>query len=249
MRARTERRGRVFVITMCREDKRNAIDAEMTAALDGALNELDDDPELWVGILSGGARYFSAGTDMKKMSGEPTPRGGEYGIIRRRRTKPLIAAVEGLAFGGGFETALACDIIVAAEDARFGLPEVKRGLLPTSGGIFRAPRHLPVNVAKEMILTGEPVSAARLERLGVVNRMVAAGEALEEALRVADAIVANSPVAVQQSLQAIDRVISENDGLGWQATAEARSVMEKSEDRREGVAAFFERRAPSWPGR
>jgi enoyl-CoA hydratase/carnithine racemase len=234
---------------MCREDKRNAIDAEMTAALDGALNELDDDSELWVGILTGGARYFSAGTDMKKMSGEPTPRGGEYGIIRRRRRKPLIAAVEGLAFGGGFETALACDVIVAAEDARFGLPEVKRGLLPTSGGIFRAPRHLPVNVAKEMILTGEPVSATRLERLGVVNRAVAPGEALEEALRVADSIVANSPVAVQQSLRAIDRVISENDELGWEATTAARSVMEKSEDRREGVAAFFERRAPSWPGR
>ena len=249
MRAKTERRGRVFIITMTREDKRNAIDEEMTAALDAALNELDDDPELWVGVLTGGTRYFCAGTDMKKMSGPPTPRGGEYGIIRRRRNKPLVAAVEGLAFGGGFETALACDVIVAAENARFGLPEVKRGLLPTSGGIFRAPRHLPVNVAKEMIFTGDPVDADRLERLGVVNRIVPAGTALEEAIAFAERITLNSPVAVQQSLRAIDRVISEGDELGWSATTDARAVMEKSEDRKEGVSAFFERREPRWPGR
>ncbi len=249
MRATTERRGRVFIITMTREDKRNAIDEEMTAALDAALNELDDDPELWVGVLTGGTRYFCAGTDMKKTSGPPTPRGGEYGIIRRQRIKPLVAAVEGLAFGGGFETALACDVIVAADNARFGLPEVKRGLLPTSGGIFRAPRHLPVNVAKEMIFTGEPVGADRMERLGVVNRIVPAGTALEEAIAFAERITENSPVAVQQSLKAIDRVISESDELGWSATADARAVMEESEDRKEGVAAFFERRDPRWPGR
>jgi enoyl-CoA hydratase/carnithine racemase len=234
---------------MERVDKRNAINEAMTRALDDALNTLDDDPELWVGVLTGGLEVFSAGTDMKNGSGTPTERGGEYGIIRRTRRKPLVAAVEGVAFGGGFEIALACDVIVAAENARFGLPEVKRGLVPTSGAIFRAPRTLPINIAKEMILTGAEVSPERLERLGVVNRIVPKGRALREAIQIAELMAANSPVAVQQTLRAVDRVISAGDPLGWRATDDAREVIVASEDRKEGVAAFFERRPPAWPGR
>lgn len=249
MAVRSERRGEIAILTMEREAKRNAINDVMTRALDAALNDLDDDPTLWVGVLTGGLQVFSAGTDMKESSGAPTQRGGEYGIIRRTRRKPLIAAVEGVAFGGGFEIALACDVIVAAENARFGLPEVKRGLVPTSGGIFRAPRALPVNVAKEMILTGAEEGPMRLEGLGVVNRVVPAGQALREALKIAEAMAANSPVAVQQTLRAVDRVLSEGDALGWSATEDAKQVMVASEDRKEGVAAFFERRAPAWPGR
>ena len=151
---KTERVGRTLVITMLREDKRNAINQAMTNSLDAVLNELEDDPELWVGVLSGGSRVFCAGTDIKSGSGKPSTRGGEYGIIRRHRSKPLIDSVEGFAFGGGFEIALACDMIVASQTASFGFPEVKRGLIATSGALFRAPRTLPLNIAREMLLTG-----------------------------------------------------------------------------------------------
>lgn len=246
---RCERRGRALVMTMLREDKRNAINQAMTDAIDSALNELDDDPDLWVGVLTGGTRVFCAGTDIKSGSGTPSPRGGEYGIIRRKRRKPLIAAVEGVAFGGGFETALACDLIVASQNARFGFPEVKRGLVATSGALFRAPRALPLNIAKELLMTGDEMNAERLERLGVVNYVVADGRALDEALVVAARMTVNSPVAVSQTVQAVDRITGSEDETAWSVTAEARAVIEKSEDRAEGVAAFFERRTPNWPGR
>lgn len=251
MTVTTERQGRVLVIRMERVAKRNAIDGAMTEAMDAALNLLDDDPEVWAGVLTGGTEVFSAGTDMAAGSGTPTERGGLYGIIGRSRRKPLVAAVERIAFGGGFEIALSCDVIVAGADARFGLPEVKRGLIPTSAGLFRAPRALPLNVAKELILTGEPMSADRLERLGVVNRVVPAGEALTAALELANLITANSPVAVSQALQAVDRIVAAGgaDEVGWETTRAAAKVINASEDRREGVAAFFERRTPNWPGR
>src|SRR5215470_12233100 len=130
MPVETEHLGRVLVITIRREHKRNAIDASITAGLDAALNELEDDPELWCGILTGGPEVFSAGADLTSGPGDPTPRGGIAGIIRRDRTKPLIAAVEGYAFGGGMEMVLCCDLVVAARSAMFGLPEVRRGLMP-----------------------------------------------------------------------------------------------------------------------
>lgn len=251
MTVSTERQGRVLVIRMERVAKRNAIDGAMTEAMDAALNLLDDDPELWAGVLTGGTEVFSAGTDMAAGSGTPTERGGLYGIIGRSRRTPLVAAVERIAFGGGFEIALSCDVIVAGADARFGLPEVKRGLIPTSAGLFRAPRALPLNVAKELILTGEPVSADRLERLGVVNRVVPPGEALAAALEVANQMAANSPVAVSQALQAVNQIVAAGgaDEIGWEATRAAAKIINASEDRREGVAAFFERRTPNWPGR
>jgi enoyl-CoA hydratase/carnithine racemase len=251
MTVTTERLGRVLVIRMERVAKRNAIDGAMTEALDAALNVLDDDPELWAGVLTGGTEVFSAGTDMAAGSGTPTERGGIYGIIGRQRRRPLVAAVEKIAFGGGFEIALSCDLIVAGADARFGLPEVKRGLIPTSAGLFRAPRALPLNLAKELILTGEPIGADRLYQLGVVNRVVPPGTALEEALTLAGQMVANSPVAVSQALAAVDRIAAAGvtDDAGWSVTREAAKVIIASEDRKEGIAAFFERRAPNWPGR
>src|SRR4051812_9209580 len=140
-----ERRGPVLVITIRREDKRNALDAEVTAGIDEALNALEDDADLRVGIITGGTSMFSAGTDLAKTAGPPTIRGGEYGIIRRKRTKPLIAAVEGFALGGGMEVVLACDLVVASTATRFGLPEVQRSLLPICGGLFRPVRALPLN--------------------------------------------------------------------------------------------------------
>lgn len=248
-RVRTETKDHVVVITMTRHDKRNAIDGEMTQALDRALNTLDDDPDLWVGILTGGPDMFCAGTDMAATSGSPTERGGVYGVVGRTRTKPLIAAVEGVAYGGGFEVVMACDLVIAAATARFGLPEVKRGLVATSGALFRAARVLPLNVAKQLLLTGADLSPDDAFRLGLVNQVTEPGQALAEAQRWAELITANAPVAVQQSLRVVDALASATDAEGWALTTEARKVIGASEDAKEGVAAFFDKRPPRWTGR
>src|SRR4051794_14293515 len=154
---------------MDRPGKRNAVDAAMTAQLSAALDLLEDDDELWVGVLTGTGGAFSAGTDLIAGAGEPTPRGGPYGVVRRVRAKPLIAAVEGLALGGGMEMVLACDLVVAGRGATFGLPEVARGLVATCGGLFRGPRALPRNVARELLYTGERLGAERAERPRLVH--------------------------------------------------------------------------------
>lgn len=192
-----EIRGRVALISMRRESKRNAIDRQLADAIDAALNRLEDDPDLWVGILTGTRAVFSAGTDLSSDGENKTERGGEYGIIRRQRRKPLIAAVEGYALGGGLEIVLACDLVVAARNATFGLPEVARGVLPTSGALFRVPRALPLNVARAMILTGERLDAVRAERLGMVNVLTDPGGAVPGALDLAQRIATNAPLSVQ----------------------------------------------------
>ncbi|MEZ0155583.1 MAG: enoyl-CoA hydratase-related protein [Candidatus Reddybacter sp.] len=247
-RTHLEVRDHVLIITLTRPAKRNAIDGEMTLALDAALNRLEDESDLWAAVITGGTDMFCAGTDMAATSGTPTERGGVYGVVGRTRTKPLIAAVEGVAFGGGFEVAMACDMIVAANNARFGLPEVKRGLVATSGAIFRASRVLPLNVAKQVMLTGTELSPAEGYRHGMVNELCGPGEALATALALAAQITANSPVSVQQSLQAIDALPSADDAHGWELTAKAKQVIGDSADAKEGVAAFFEKRPPVWRG-
>src|ERR1700704_1454686 len=163
MPVETERSGRVLIVSIQREEKRNAINRELADGISDALDALDDDPDLWVGVLTGTRTVFSAGTDLSGTGGSSpaTARGGEYGVIRRNRVKPLIAAVEGPALGGGFEIVLACDLVVASRTASFGLPEVKRGLVPTCGGLFRSPRALPLNVAREMLLTGDRLDPER----------------------------------------------------------------------------------------
>ena len=244
-----ERRDRVLLVRMDRPAKRNAVDAPMTAALDAALNELEDDPDLWCGVLTGGPEVFCAGTDLVQGPGDPTPRGGNYGVVRRRRTTPLVAAVEGVAYGGGFEIVLACDLVVAGESARFGLPEVARGVVANCGALFRTPRPLPLTVAKQMPLTGRPMAAARAYELGLVSELVADGGAEAAALDLAAAICANSPVAVGATLAAVEKVVGAADELGWAATAEAAAVTDASADRAEGVAAFLEKREPQWTGR
>jgi enoyl-CoA hydratase len=243
-----EARGRVLVVAIDRPDKRNAIDADISAGIDAALNRLDDDPGLWVGVLTGTDSLFSAGTDLRNGAGAGTERGGEYGLIRRRRVKPLIAAVEGIAFGGGFEIALACDVIVASATARFALPETRRGVVATSGALFRVMRALPVHVAKELLITGAELDAERGHQLGLVNRVTPPGQALSGALQVADDICASSPVSVRATLAAIAVQLEDDDQRGWHATADAMSNVRAGQDMAEGIAAFFERRPPSWPG-
>jgi enoyl-CoA hydratase/carnithine racemase len=245
----SERRGRVLIARLERPEKRNAMNGEMSRGLDAALAELDDDPELWIGILTGTESVFSAGSDLRDGLHNDTERGGPYGVIRRRRAKPLIAAVEGIAFGGGFEMVLACDLVVAARDASFALPEVKRGLLALYGGIFRAAHALPLNLARELVLTGEPLGAERAERLGLVNRLCEPGHALEGALELALRICANGPVAVRESLRVLNESIEVADARAWELSREASQVVAGAEDTREGVAAFLEKRPPRWQGR
>jgi enoyl-CoA hydratase/carnithine racemase len=244
----TEAHGRVLVIRLDRDDKRNAMDHAMTLGLDAAMNRLEDEDQWWCGVLTGNGRAFSAGSDLADPDRNHTERGGPYGLIRRERRKPLIAAVNGLAFGGGFEMVLACDLVVAARGARFALPEVKRGLLALYGGVFRGARALPLNLAREMVLTGEAVDAERAHALGLVNRLCDDGAALDVALALAEAICANSPVAVRESLGVVNRSIDASDAHAWQLSAEAAQRVRASADSREGIDAFLAKRRPRWPG-
>ncbi|MCU1372987.1 MAG: Enoyl-CoA hydratase/isomerase [Actinomycetia bacterium] len=249
MSVETSRHGRVLVITMRREEKRNALDEAITAGIDAAMNELEDDPELWCGILTGGERVFSAGADLAAGPGEPTERGGIVGLINRQRTKPLIAAVEGFALGGGLELILCCDLVVASTAATFGLPEAKRGLMPDFGGAFRISRVLPANVARELLLTAESLTAERAERLGFVNVLTEPGAALAGALALADKVCANAPVAIRESLAMVNGEVNGDESASWERSHAAHARLLATDDVREGVGAFFERRPPVWTGR
>src|ERR1700728_2417153 len=187
----SRREGRILVVSMQRESKRNAMNRELADAIDDALNMLDDDTDLWVGILTGTPTVFSAGSDLTAGGDYHTERGGEYGIVRRHRRKPLIAAVEGPALGGGLEIVLACDLVVASASAVFGLPEVGIGVVPTCAALFRAPQAFPLNLARELILTGAPIDADRAHRAGFVNVLTSPGKAVEAALGLAAQICAN----------------------------------------------------------
>ena len=248
MSVETVRHDRVLVVTMTREAKRNALNADITAGIDAAMNELEDDPGLWCGILTGGPTVFSAGADLGAGPGEPTERGGLVGLIERHRTKPLIAAVEGYALGGGMELVLCCDLVVASTSATFGLPEPKRGLMPDFGGAFRIARALPANVARELLLTGEPLDARRAEAFGFVNLLTGPGGALEGALGLAAKVCANAPLAVREALAIVNREINGDEAEIWTRSHAAHARLLASDDVREGVGAFFERREPTWTG-
>lgn len=244
----TEQIGRVLVITLQRPNKRNAIDRMMADELDTAFNRLEDDDEIWAGVLAADGPVFCAGSDLNARGDYVTSRGGEYGIIRRPRRKPLVAAVEAAALGGGFEIVLACDLVVASSAASLGLPEVKRGLIASCAGLFRGPRALALNLARELVLTGDPIDATRAHSAGLVNILTAPGAALYQALALAHRICENAPLAVRASLAAINGLEADIDGRGWQATADARAAIAGSQDFEEGIAAYFERRAPRWTG-
>lgn len=249
---RTERIDSTLLITLDRPEARNAVNAAVAAALADALDALEADPTLRAGVLTGEGGTFSAGMDLKAaLRGEsPEVEGrGFGGLTEAEPTKPLIAAVEGFAMGGGFELALACDLIVTAEDARFGLPEVKRGLIAAGGGVIRLPKRVPHHLAMELLLTGEPIDGRRAGDLGLANRVTAQGQAVAEALRLAERLAENAPLA----LAALKRVARAADGApDPDAFAFQRTQMKTlmaSDDVREGMTAFAERRAPRWTGR
>lgn len=249
-----EEQGRVGVITIRRPAARNAVNGEVATGIEAALDRLEEDPERWVGVLTGEGSVFSAGADLKAIAagqaGElATRKGGFGGLVTRERVKPLIAAVGGPALAGGCELVLACDLVVASRNAAFGLPEVKRALVAAAGGLFRLPRALPPKVAMEVALTGEPLPAQRAYELGLVNRLVDEGAALKEAVALAEAIAANAPLAVQESRRIVLAAHTEDEETLWRMSLEGMARMMTTEDFAEGPRAFIEKRPPSWKGR
>lgn len=247
-----ELRDRVLVVTLNRPEARNAVNAAMARGLGAALDRLDSDPDVSVGVLAGSGAGFCAGMDLKAfVAGEDAtlPGRGFAGIAECPPRKPLIAAIEGFAVAGGLEVALACDLIVAARDARVGLPEVKRGLVASSGGLLRLPRCVPAKFAAELVLTGGLVSAERAERLGLVNRLAEPGEALEVALELAAEIAANAPLALAASKRVLGEQSDWSLAEAWERQEKIAAPVFSSEDCREGALAFAERREPVWRGR
>jgi enoyl-CoA hydratase len=250
---KSEIRGRVLILTINRPEARNALTYDTSFALADALDRLDADDNLTLGILRGEGNTFCSGMDLKEFARTQrravVPGRGLGGLAEAPPAKPLIAAVEGYALAGGFELALACDLIVAANNASFGLPEVKRGLVPGSGGMLRLPRRLPYHVAMEALLTGDMIAAKRAHELGLVNDLVEPGTALEAALKLAEKIAANGPLAVRT----VKQIVTES--LDWRtddmfALQNPRMAhIFSSEDAKEGATAFAEKRPPVWKGR
>jgi enoyl-CoA hydratase len=248
----TERRERVLLITINRPEQRNAVNGAVARGIAAAMDALDADTELSVGVLTGAGKGFCAGMDLKGfVSGDrPHVEGrGFAGITQRAADKPLIAAIEGFAVAGGLEVALACDLIVAARGAKLGIPEVKRSLVAAGGALLRLPRALPRTVAMEMALTGDPILAERGHELGLINRLTEPGGAVAAALELAAAVAGNGPLA----LAATKRIVVES--VDWSEAeffARQRKIVDPvmdSQDAREGATAFSEKRAPIWQGR
>lgn len=246
MAVTTEVRGRVLVVRIERPAKRNAIDEATARGIDDALNRFQDDPALWAAVLTGTPDLFCAGTDIVAGPGEPTARGGPYGVIRRDHTKPIVAAVEGLALGGGFEITMACDLVVASTTASFGLPETRRGLVANSGALLRGMRCLPLNVARELLITGARLDGRRAHEIGFVNRLTEPGHAVEGALALAGEICESSPTAVSATLRAIEEQWTAAEDDGWAATGRAEQRIAAGPDKQEGLDAFAQKRAPRW---
>lgn len=241
----------VRIITINRPEARNAVNRAVSYGVCAAVDELDARDDLQVGILTGAGGNFCAGMDLKAfLRGEVTRVEGRgiLGIAMTPPKKPLIAAVEGYALAGGFEAVLACDLLVAARNATFGLPEVKRGLAALAGGLMRLPRLIPPRIAMEIALTGDMVSAERLDRYGLVNELVEPGQALDAALRLARRIVVNAPLSLRES----KRVMVESRDWPLPEMFERQAAMAGyilgSADAREGAAAFAEKRAARWKG-
>jgi|SRR5579885_2876897 len=248
----SERRGRILLITINRPEQRNAVNAAVAAGIAAALEELDRDSGLSVGVLTGAGKGFSAGMDLKAfVTGErPYVEGrGFAGIVQRPPDKPLIAAIEGFAVAGGLEVALACDLIVAARGARLGVPEVKRSLVAAGGALLRLPRTVPRNVAMELALTGDPIDAERAYEIGLVNRVTEPGEALATAIELAEAIAANGPLALAATKRVMVQSVDWAEHEFFERQAGIVDPVWSSEDAREGATAFAEKREPVWKGR
>jgi len=248
----TERRDRVLLITLNRPDARNAVNLALAEGVAAALDELDREDSLSVGILTGAGKGFSSGMDLKAFVQGERPWVGDRGfagIVQRGPEKPLIAAIEGFAVAGGFEVALACDLIVAARGAKLGIPEVKRSLVAAGGALLRLPQRIPYHVAMELALTGDPITAERGAELGVVNRLAEPGETVAAALELAEQVAVNGPLALRASKLIVQRSPDWSAEEAWTRQGEIAGPVLASEDAREGSVAFAEKRDPVWKGR
>ena len=254
-----ERRGNVAVITINRPEARNAVNSAVSIGVGDALDEAGHDPDVRAVVITGaGDKSFCAGADLKAIARRENlyhPDHGEWGFagyVHHFIDKPTIAAVNGAAFGGGTEIAMASDLVVATESAKFGLPEVKRGLIAAAGGVFRIMNHLPRKVAMELLMTGEPIAASDACRWGLINQVVGEGSVLDAALALAARITVNAPLSVQASKRiayGVDDGVIADEELGWERTIHEMRTLLKSEDAREGPLAFAEKREPIWKAR
>ena len=249
-----EQRGPFAVVKINRPEARNAVNPAVAQGIEDAVDRIESDDSIWVGILTGVPPVFCAGADLKEINagnaaGLATARGGFGGIVTRERTKPMIAAVDGPALAGGTEIVLSCDLVVASTTATFGIPEVKRSLVAAAGGLFRLGRKIPFNIAMELALTGDPISAEQAHHHGLVNRLCEPGEALAVATGLAGQICANAPVAVRESRRVVLEATHAPDEIGWKMSAAGMAAAMSSEDFREGLTAFIEKRPPRWQGR
>lgn len=247
-----ERHGAVLLIILNRPEVRNAVNFEMSLAVEAAIDQLDGDDDLRVGIIAANGPAFCAGMDLKAFARGQRPstdRRGFAGLTRIPPRKPLVAAVEGPAMGGGFEVVLACDIVVASTSASFGLPEVRRGVVAAGGGLFRLAERIPLNHAMQAILTGRPISAEQAAELGLVNELVAPGEARPVALELAQTIASNAPLSVTASKRIITESKDWPSDSAFTLQEPICEAVRTSADAQEGARAFAEKREPRWQGR
>jgi enoyl-CoA hydratase len=248
----TERRDGVLVITINRPEVRNAVNGAVAQGIAEALDTLDAEQELQLGILTGAGGFFCAGMDLGAFVRGESPWFGDRGfagIAQRSARKPLIAAIEGFAVAGGFEVALACDLIVAAEGAKLGIPEAKRSLVAAGGALLHLPKRMPYHAVMELALTGDPWPAERFHALGVVNRLAAPGSAVDEALALAAQIVRNGPLALAASKEIVQKQFDWSADEQWAKQGEIAGPVMTSADAKEGASAFKEKRDPVWQGR
>jgi enoyl-CoA hydratase len=246
-----ERRGQVEILRFNRPEARNAISPEVSTAMAALLDAAAVDPAVRAVVVTGTGPVFSAGADLKVVARGEGARiaaapGGFAGLVTRDFPKPLVAAVNGPALAGGFEIVLACDLVVAADTARFGIPEVQRGLMAAAGALIRLPKRVPLAIALEMSMTGDPITAARAAELGLVNRVVPAEQVLEEAVALADRIGENSPISVRISRQLVREAVELTEAEAWKRNDELALEVFRGGDAVEGATAFAEKRKPVW---
>ena len=246
-----ERKGTIALVTLNRPEARNAISPEVSQTMAAILDEVEADAGLRTVVITGNGEVFCAGADLKvvasgKANDIASGKGGFAGIVTRNFPKPIIAAVQGPALAGGFEIVLACDLVVAADAAKFGIPEAKRGLMAAAGGLIRLPKRVPLAIALELAMTGDPIDADRALNLGLVNRVVPANQVVAEAIAIAERIGENSPIAVRMSRQLVIEAAEMSEQDGWKRTLELMMPVFESGDAIEGATAFAEKRAPVW---